>query len=88
MYCIYCSLQILHMSGDFCTVVYITYLYVNIMHINIYIGFFLKKGSSLLDEPIYVVEVLLYCAKTTKKLAGGEVPLPCKPDEKGEMQVN
>ena len=23
MYCIYCSLQILHMSGDFCTVVYV-----------------------------------------------------------------
>ncbi|XP_047122835.1 exosome RNA helicase MTR4 isoform X1 [Hydra vulgaris] len=46
-----------------------------------------QKQGSVLDEPIYVVEVLLYCAKTTKKLAGGEVPLPCKPDEKGEMQV-
>lgn len=43
--------------------------------------------SSTPDEPLYVVEVLLYCAKTPKKLAGGEVPVPCKEDGKGEMQV-
>jgi len=38
-------------------------------------------------EPLYVVEVLLYCSKTNKKLAAGEIPVPSKSDEKGEMQV-
>ena len=33
------------------------------------------------------MEVLLYCSKTVKKLAGGEAPVPCKAVEKGEMQV-
>lgn len=50
--------------------------------------FFQSTLSSTPDEPLYVVEVLLYCAKTPKKLAGGEVPVPCKEDGKGEMQVN
>lgn len=39
------------------------------------------------DEPLYVVEVLLYCSKTSKKLASAEVPVPCKDGETGEMQV-
>lgn len=38
-------------------------------------------------DPLYVVEVLLYCNKTHKKLAAGEVPVPCKEEGKGEMQV-
>ena len=38
-------------------------------------------------EPLYVVEVLLYCNKTPKKLAAGEVPMPCNEEGKGEMQV-
>eukprot|EP00111_Clytia_hemisphaerica_P011285 TCONS_00033042-protein len=46
-----------------------------------------KTGAKTTDEPLYVVEVLLNCSKTIKKLAGGEAPVPCKPGEKGEMQV-
>jgi len=46
-----------------------------------------QNKNSISDEPLYVVEVLLYCSKTSKKLAAGEVPVPCKTDEKGEMQV-
>ena len=44
-------------------------------------------ASGTPDEPLYVVEVLLYCSKTTKKLAAAEVPVPCKNGETGEMQV-
>eukprot|EP00794_Sanderia_malayensis_P007825 gene7825-8674_t len=46
-----------------------------------------QKGSVLSNETLYVVEVLLNCSKSTKKMATGEVPMPCKPDEKGEMMV-
>ena len=47
----------------------------------------LQTSATSNDEPLYVVEVLLNCSKTVKKLAGGEAPIPCKPGEKGEMQV-
>eukprot|EP00795_Rhopilema_esculentum_P004965 gene4965-21311_t len=48
-----------------------------------------QKGASasLASETIYIVEVLLNCSKTTKKMATGEVPVPCQPGEKGEMVV-
>lgn len=49
--------------------------------------FILQTSSTSSDEPIYVVEALLYCSKAVKKLAGGEAPIPCKEGEKGEMQV-
>lgn len=44
-------------------------------------------ASSAPDEPLYVVEVLLYCSKESKKLASAEVPVPCTEGETGEMQV-
>ena len=48
----------------------------------------MQGGSAgFANETLYVVEVLLNCSKSTKKMATGEVPLPCKPDEKGEMMV-
>eukprot|EP00112_Aurelia_sp_Birch-Aquarium-sp1_P005103 Seg158.5 transcript_id=Seg158.5/GoldUCD/mRNA.D3Y31 product="Exosome RNA helicase MTR4" protein_id=Seg158.5/GoldUCD/D3Y31 len=48
-----------------------------------------QKGGSagFANETLYVVEVLLNCSKSTKKMATGEVPLPCKPNEKGEMMI-
>jgi len=47
-----------------------------------------KGGASTFpNETVYIVEVLLNCSKTTKKMATGEVPVPCMPGEKGEMMV-
>ena len=46
-----------------------------------------NKAGAAADEPLYVVEVLLYCSKTTKKLASAEVPVPCKEGETGESGV-
>ena len=57
------------------------------MYLGIVVLRFIFQPSASSDEALYVVEVLLYCSKSHKKLAAGEVPLPCKPDEKGEMQV-
>jgi len=48
----------------------------------------LQTSATSNDDPLYVVEVLLYCSKSGKKLAGGEAPVPCKTDDKGEMQVS
>ena len=44
-------------------------------------------GIGFSNETIYIVEVLLNCSKSTKKMAIGEVPVPCNKDEKGEMMV-
>ncbi|XP_078095944.1 exosome RNA helicase MTR4 [Mustelus asterias] len=46
----------------------------------------LKPNTGELD-PLYVVEVLLYCSKDSVKLAASGTAKPAKPGEKGEMQV-
>ncbi|PFX30767.1 Superkiller viralicidic activity 2-like 2 [Stylophora pistillata] len=38
-------------------------------------------------ETLYVLEVLLNCSSQPVKSADGDTPQPCRPDEKGEMQV-
>ena len=38
-------------------------------------------------ETLFVVEALLNCSSKSIKAADGDTPLPCGPDEKGEMQV-
>ena len=38
-------------------------------------------------ETLFVVEALLNCSSKSLKSADGDTPLPCGPDEKGEMQV-
>lgn len=38
-------------------------------------------------DPLYVVEVLLHCSKESVKNAATEAARPCKPGDKGEMQV-
>ncbi|XP_015775447.1 PREDICTED: superkiller viralicidic activity 2-like 2 [Acropora digitifera] len=48
--------------------------------------FYLQSGP-VKSEPLYVIEALLNCSSKSVKSADGETPMPCGPDEKGEMQV-
>ena len=49
--------------------------------------FYLQSGP-VKSEPLYVIEALLNCSSKSVKSADGETPMPCGPDEKGEMQVS
>ena len=49
--------------------------------------FYLQSGP-VKSEPLYVIEALLNCSSKSVKSADGETPVPCGPDEKGEMQVS
>ena len=49
--------------------------------------FYFQSGPSN-SEPLYVIEALLNCSSKSIKSADGDTPLPCGPDEKGEMQVS
>ncbi|XP_032241598.2 exosome RNA helicase MTR4 [Nematostella vectensis] len=44
-----------------------------------------QKGA--VGDTLYVLEVLLKCSPKAIKSADGDIPKPCGPDEKGEMQV-
>ncbi|XP_074611941.1 exosome RNA helicase MTR4-like [Acropora palmata] len=46
-----------------------------------------QKSGPVKSEPLYVIEALLNCSSKSVKSADGETPMPCGPDEKGEMQV-
>ncbi|CAH3186779.1 unnamed protein product, partial [Porites evermanni] len=46
-----------------------------------------QKSGPTQGETLFVVEALLNCSSKSVKSADGETPQPCKPDEKGEMQV-
>ena len=37
---------------------------------------------------LYVIEALLNCSPKTIKAADGDIPQPCGPGEKGEMQAS
>ena len=45
------------------------------------------QSGPMQGETLYVVEALLNCSSKSLKSADGDTPLPCGPDEKGEMQV-
>lgn len=46
-----------------------------------------QKSGPTQGETLYVLEVLLNCSSQPVKSADGDTPQPCRPDEKGEMQV-
>ncbi|XP_073227309.1 exosome RNA helicase MTR4-like [Porites lutea] len=46
-----------------------------------------QKSGPTQGETLFVVEALLNCSSKSVKSADGETPQPCRPDEKGEMQV-
>ncbi|XP_046844163.1 exosome RNA helicase MTR4-like [Xenia sp. Carnegie-2017] len=45
------------------------------------------KSGNVSDETLYVLEVLVNCSLKPTKTASGNIPNPCPPGEKGEMQV-
>lgn len=46
-----------------------------------------QKSGPTQGETLFVIEALLNCSSKSLKSADGDTPLPCGPDEKGEMQV-